>query len=169
MVLICDLFLFVRSTNCRLLFGSYSTAHARATGVLRGEFLNVITREKSIALPPQINIWSGNRYKVPLAGNVFITFPARSPQLSSISMQQRLFVFICPRPVFCIPYQRIICLVCKCLDRWQGKCCGWEPVTGSPPFYTTTISGCRNWLIRVEVVCQPGFASRQIHLSDIID
>ena len=130
MVLICDLFLFVRSTNCRLLFGSYSTANAEATGVLRGEFLNVITREKSIALPPQINIWSGNRYKVPLAENVFITFPARSPQLSSISMQQRLFVFICPRPVFCILYQRIICLVSKCPDRWQGKCCGWEPVTG---------------------------------------
>ena len=85
-----DLFLFVQSPNRRHLLGSHWSTHHRQRQIPKRHY----RRKKSIFFPPQINIWSRNRYGVPLAENTFITFNKWCHWLSSISVRKAVCVYL---------------------------------------------------------------------------
>ena len=155
---ICDLFWYCSKPLPLVCIPHWSTHHRQ--GSRHGKFLNVITAEKSIFLPPQINIWSRNRYEVPLAENTFITNKKWSYWLSSISVRKAVCVFICPKAVFCIFFcQRFICLVCavcicdRCICEetvwWAGPSNGSSPngalYYGACTYYRTFAVGHILW------------------------
>ena len=126
------LFVFIQlSPNRRNLFRSHwSTDHRQ-----KGKFLNIITAEKSILSSPQINIWSRNRYDLPLAENTFITFNKWCCWLSSISVRKAVCVYLSKSCFFHllskIYLSRLLSLYLWQMHLWVFGRAG--PSNGSPP------------------------------------